>query len=271
MGIGRPRCDSCRKRVAFTAMDTISSCHQSGDLSVRAHMGPTRALTLTSARPRTFQPDSNPSFEAGTPPAPFSGMRLFTISATALLALSACSNTAKDTSGSNDPSSVEPAQPADLDASPAPFNEMDPTPAPLNDSDATATTAPQKTVYTARDPFLEPTLSAACGWDKPTVYFSTDSAKVGLVGDIKMDLLATCLNADTLAGDPVVVMGYADERGSEAYNRKLGLERANAVKADLVEAGVSASRIETYSRGEYFVDGDDEHRDDRRVVIRLDK
>ncbi len=198
-------------------------------------------------------------------------MRLFTLTTTAaLLALTACSTSSKDKS-SNDPSSVEPAATNQLDPSPAPFNEMDAEPAPMTDVDATPTPVTQKSVYTSRDPFLEPTLSKACGWEKPTVYFSTDSAKVGLVGDIKVDLLATCLNSETLAGDPVVIMGYADERGTEAYNRKLGLERANAVKEDLVKAGVSAARIETYSKGEYFVDGDDYHRDERRVVIKLDK
>ncbi len=188
----------------------------------------------------------------------------------ALLALTACSTTARDTSP-NDPSSLEPATPTDLDHSPAPVNKMDAEPAPMNEADPTPTAVTQKSVYTERDPLVAPTLSEACGWDKPTVYFSTDSAKVGLVGDVKVDLLATCLNAETLSGDPVVIMGYADERGTEAYNRKLGLERANAVKEDLVKAGVSASRIETYSKGEYFVDSDDKYRDDRRVVIKLDK
>jgi outer membrane protein OmpA-like peptidoglycan-associated protein len=199
-------------------------------------------------------------------------MRFFTLTTTAaLLTLAACSNTSKDAGQSNDPSSMTPAKSAELDASPAPLNEMDAEPAQSNDVDASPSQATQQSVYTSRDPFLEPTLSAACGWDKPTVFFATDSAKVGLVGDIKMDLLATCLNNETLGDDPLVITGYADERGTDAHNRQLGLERANAVKEDLVKAGVDASRIETYSKGEYFVDGEGTLQDDRRVVIKLDK
>lgn len=187
---------------------------------------------------------------------------------TAALMLPACSSVAKD-KGPNEPSSFEPAEPADLDHSPTPFEPMDATPAEMNEMDPKPSA--QKTVYTDRDPFIAPTLSAACGWDEPTVFFATDSHRVGLVGGIKVELLATCLNNETLADDPIVLMGYADERGEDDYNRALGLRRANAVKSDLVAAGVSASRIETYSKGEYFVDGDDEFKDDRRVVIKLDK
>lgn len=197
------------------------------------------------------------------------GMKLSTfLTLTTALTLPACSSVAKD-KGANDPDSFEPAEPAELDHSPTPFKPMDATPAEMNEMDPEP--AAQKTVYTDRDPFIEPTLSAACGWDQPTVFFSTDSARVGLVGGIKVELLATCLNNETLADDPIVLTGYADERGTDEYNRALGLRRANAVKSDLVAAGVSASRIETYSRGEYFVDSDDEHKDDRRVVIKLDK
>ncbi len=199
-------------------------------------------------------------------------MRLFALTTTAaLLTLAACSSTSKDAGQSNDPSSMTPAKSAELDASPAPLNEMDAEPAPTNAVDASPDQAEQKSVYTSRDPFLEPTLSAACGWDKPTVFFSTDSAKVGLVGDVKVDLLATCLNNETLGNEPLVITGYADERGTEAHNRELGLKRANAVKEELVKAGVAESRIETYSKGEYFVDGEGTLQDDRRVVIKLDK
>lgn len=193
-------------------------------------------------------------------------MRLSPLTTAALLVFTACSTSATDRS--NDPESLDPAKPVALDPEPAPMNEMDPEPAPMTDADGEPASKPK---HSARDPFVAPELNAACGWDRPTIYFSTDSAKIGLVGDVKVDLLVTCLNSDPLADDPIAIYGYADERGTEAHNRALGLERANAVKADLVEAGVDASRIATYSRGEYFVDDDGEHQDDRRVLVKMDE
>ncbi len=131
--------------------------------------------------------------------------------------------------------------------------------------------ATHRVVYTDRDPFVEPTLSEACGWEGPTMYFSTDSAKLGLVADVKVEALATCLKQDALRDEPVIVVGYADERGDEYYNLELGLERANKVKKALVGEGVSADRVETYSRGEYMDDPDDALQADRRALVKLDR
>ena len=46
------------------------------------------------------------------------------------------------------------------------------------------------------------------------------------------------------------IAGYADARGSEPANQKLGEDRANAVKAALVAKGVVADRLETASGGD---------------------
>ena len=48
----------------------------------------------------------------------------------------------------------------------------------------------------------------------------------------------------------VRVQGYADSRGADAANAKLGLDRANSVKAALVAAGIDAGRIEAVTGGE---------------------
>lgn len=48
----------------------------------------------------------------------------------------------------------------------------------------------------------------------------------------------------------IVLQGHADSRGSEQYNKKLGMDRADAVRQELVALGVAAERLSTVSFGE---------------------
>lgn len=48
----------------------------------------------------------------------------------------------------------------------------------------------------------------------------------------------------------IVIVGFASEPGTDAYNMALGLRRAEAAKAYLVSKGVMPSRIEIETRGE---------------------
>ncbi|MGD8571976.1 MAG: OmpA family protein [Gammaproteobacteria bacterium] len=50
--------------------------------------------------------------------------------------------------------------------------------------------------------------------------------------------------------ESIRIEGYADERGTEAYNRELGQRRAEAVRDILVSMGVDSGQIETVSYGE---------------------
>ena len=47
----------------------------------------------------------------------------------------------------------------------------------------------------------------------------------------------------------VIVIGHTDSIGTDAYNQRLGLRRAEAVKAYLVSQGMAANTIQTASRG----------------------
>ena len=48
----------------------------------------------------------------------------------------------------------------------------------------------------------------------------------------------------------VVLQGHTDYIGTDAYNEKLGLDRAEAVRAELVTLGVAAERLSTVTFGE---------------------
>jgi OOP family OmpA-OmpF porin len=50
--------------------------------------------------------------------------------------------------------------------------------------------------------------------------------------------------------DVVMINGYADRIGGAAYNQKLSLHRADAVKAFLAECGVPAARIHAEGKGQ---------------------
>jgi len=80
------------------------------------------------------------------------------------------------------------------------------------------------------------------------VYFAFDRF------DIPNDQIGTIqTSARQLEGDSDLVVelsGHADERGSESYNARLGLRRAQAVALALVRYGVSSDRIAIISYGE---------------------
>jgi outer membrane protein OmpA-like peptidoglycan-associated protein len=67
------------------------------------------------------------------------------------------------------------------------------------------------------------------------------------------------------SGQKIVVKGYADPSGSEAYNKKLSQRRANAIRQYLIRKGVKASAIRAIGMGPTSQFGADE--ENRRVVV----
>jgi peptidoglycan-associated lipoprotein len=74
----------------------------------------------------------------------------------------------------------------------------------------------------------------------------------------------------------ITVEGFADPAGSRAYNKKLGMQRANAVRDFLVDNGLAADQVRAVSYGE---DGNrqvakgaspDRGADNRRVSLTVD-
>lgn len=83
----------------------------------------------------------------------------------------------------------------------------------------------------------------------PSVYFGFNSANISAANFERLATIAQAMksNPDT----KIVVTGYADQRGSEEYNKNLGMRRAEAVKKQLNQVfGIDEGRIETRSEGE---------------------
>ena len=80
------------------------------------------------------------------------------------------------------------------------------------------------------------------------VLFDFDKAILKNEGKSKLDDLATKVRAVNL--EVVIAIGHTDSIGSDAYNQKLSVRRAESVKAYLVSKGVEPNRIYTEGKGE---------------------
>jgi OOP family OmpA-OmpF porin len=78
--------------------------------------------------------------------------------------------------------------------------------------------------------------------------FDFDKSVIKPEGAAKLNDLTSKLKAVTV--EVIIVIGHTDSVGSLAYNKKLSLKRAEAVKAYLVKNGVEASRV--YTEGKAF-------------------
>lgn len=78
--------------------------------------------------------------------------------------------------------------------------------------------------------------------------FAFDKSELKPEGKAMLDDLVRQLNDGTY--DVILATGHADRFGSAAYNQKLSLRRANAVKDYLVSKSVVASRIDAEGKGE---------------------
>lgn len=76
-------------------------------------------------------------------------------------------------------------------------------------------------------------------------------------------------DAKKASREPIVIEGYASQKGSPSKNLKLSYRRARKVARMLEARGIPRRRIKVQAFGEYRPDLSGDERRDRRVVVRL--
>ena len=117
-------------------------------------------------------------------------------------------------------------------AAPAPVPAPDAAPAPAAQAPAAAApvAAAQKVTYAA------------------DAFFDFDKSVLKPEGKAKLDDLTAKVKDINL--EVIIAVGHTDSVGSDAYNQKLSVRRAEAVKAYLVSKGIDKSRVYTEGKGE---------------------
>ena len=103
------------------------------------------------------------------------------------------------------------------------------------------------------------------------VLFDFDKSVIKPEGKSKLDDLSNKVRGINL--EVVIAIGHADSIGSDAYNQKLSVRRAESVKAYLVSKGIEPNRIYTEGKGEKQPVADNKTREgrakNRRVEIEV--
>jgi OOP family OmpA-OmpF porin len=142
---------------------------------------------------------------------------------------------------------------------PAPAPESQPAPAPAPAPAPVPREAPKP------KPVAEKVSFAA------DVLFDFDKSVVKPDGKAKLDDVATKIRGINL--EVVIAIGHTDAIGTDAYNQKLSVRRAESVKAYLVSKGVEANRVYTEGKGKKQPVADNKTREgrakNRRVEIEV--
>jgi OmpA-OmpF porin, OOP family len=125
---------------------------------------------------------------------------------------------------------------------PAPAPEPAPAPKPAPAPEPAPAPKPEPKPEPKPKPVAEKVTFAA------DVLFDFDKSVVKPDGKAKLDDLAAKVRGVNL--EVVIAIGHADSIGSDAYNQKLSVRRAESVKAYLVSKGIEPNRVYTEGKGE---------------------
>ena len=102
-------------------------------------------------------------------------------------------------------------------------------------------------------------------------FFDFDKAVLKADGKAKLDDMTSKLQGINL--EVIIAVGHTDSIGTDKYNQKLSVRRAEAVKAYLVSKGIEANRVYTEGKGEKQPVADNKTSDgrakNRRVEIEV--
>ncbi len=81
----------------------------------------------------------------------------------------------------------------------------------------------------------------------PNVNFEFNSSKLNTLGQAKVLEISEIISKGGVV--EVVLEGHTDSVGTDEYNNKLGMDRAESVRAELVKLGLSADSLSTVTFG----------------------
>ena len=126
-----------------------------------------------------------------------------------------------------------------------------PAPAPAPRAAAPAPAAAPRAAAPAPAPAARPAPPPAAA-TKVTyaadTFFDFDKSVLKADGKAKLDDLVGKVKAINL--EVIIAVGHTDATGSDAYNQKLSVKRADAVKAYLITKGIEKNRVYTEGKGE---------------------
>lgn len=118
--------------------------------------------------------------------------------------------------------------------------------------------------------YIDVGLAELCGIETAKAHFDYDSARLDDQTSSRIAAIADCFIDGPLSGRDVTIIGHTDPRGTDAYNRELGMSRAESVAQALTREGLVATRIDVESVGEAQASADPaEWPDDRRVDLQI--
>ena len=126
---------------------------------------------------------------------------------------------------------------------PAPVAAPAPAPAPA----ARPAPAPAPAARPAPAPAPQPPAATKVTY-AADAFFDFDKAVLKAEGKAKLDDLVGKIQGINL--EVIIAVGHTDSVGADAYNQKLSVRRAEAVKAYLVSKGIEKNRVYTEGKGE---------------------